>query len=60
MLDGVIVVSALVEIALGSGADGIAVLRILRIARILRSVKQLRRNRECRLIIASISNGMAS
>ena len=57
-MDGVVVVSGVAEMALGSGADGIATLRTLRVLRIFAGLKGLRKHRAFRQVFAAVVNGV--
>jgi hypothetical protein len=58
VLDGAVVVSGVVELAVGAGADGIATLRMLRVLRIFAGLKGLRRHRAFRQVFAAVINGV--
>ena len=57
LADGAIVGSGVLELAAGSSADGIAMLRMMRVMRIFAGLKSLRRYRAFRRVFASIANG---
>ena len=58
VVDGAVVVSGVVELAVGTGADGIATLRMLRVLRIFAGLKGLRRHRAFRQVFAAVINGV--
>ena len=58
VVDGVVVISGIVELAVGSGADGIATLRTLRVLRIFAGLKGLRKHRAFRQVFAAVVNGV--
>ena len=58
VVDGAVVVSGVVELAVGAGADGIATLRMLRVLRIFAGLKGLRRHRAFRRVFAAVINGV--
>ena len=58
VIDGAVVVSGVVELVVGTGADGIATLRMLRVLRIFAGLKFLRRYRAFRQVFAAVINGV--
>jgi hypothetical protein len=58
VIDGAVVVSGTVELIVGTGARGIATLRMLRVLRIFAGLKGLRRYRAFRQVFAAVINGV--
>jgi hypothetical protein len=57
VMDGVIVVSGVLELTMGGGAQGVSMLRMLRVMRIFAGLKALRNNRAFRQVFGAIYNG---
>jgi hypothetical protein len=57
VVDGVIVISGILELSMGDGAEGVSMLRMLRVMRIFAGLKALRRYRAFRQVFAAILNG---
>ena len=58
VVDGVIVISGILELSMGSGADGVALLRMLRVLRIFAGLKGLRKYRAFQQVFAAVFNGV--
>ncbi|ACO64315.1 voltage-gated ion channel superfamily [Micromonas commoda] len=58
IIDGIIVISGVLELSMGSGADGVALLRMLRVMRILAGLKGLRQYRAFQTVFRAVINGV--
>jgi hypothetical protein len=58
VIDGVIVISGILELSMGSGADGVALLRMLRVLRIFAGLKGLRKYHAFQQVFAAVFNGV--
>ena len=59
VIDGAIVISGILELSMGSGAQGVALLRMFRVLRILAGLKGLRRFRAFQQVFAAVYNGVS-
>ena len=57
-IDGIIVISGILELSMGEGADGVALLRMLRVMRILAGLKGLRQYRAFQTVFRAVINGV--
>jgi hypothetical protein len=58
VIDGVVVVAGIVELAMGGESGAMALLRMLRVLRIVAGLKSLRRARAFQQVFAAIGNGV--